>query len=90
MTRFTDGTKTISIEMKVWNGNGYNPSLEADFFGVSGLTYNTDADAYEVEDVSYIADMAAYWSNGTLPLSMEDEPTTEEIENRFAMVEEVF
>lgn len=37
-TFFTDGTRTVAIELKTWDGQGYSPDFSADFYDVGGLT----------------------------------------------------
>lgn len=64
MTRFTDGTKTIELEMRVWNGFGYDPAFENEFFDVGGLDYDANEDAYIVEDVEYLIEQAMDWKYG--------------------------
>lgn len=64
MTRFTDGTKTIELEMRVWNGFDYDPAFEDEFFDVGGLEYDANEDAYIVEDVEYLIEQAMDWKNG--------------------------
>ena len=64
MTRFTDGTKTIELEMRVWNGFDYDPAFENEFFDVGGLEYDANEDAYIVEDVEYLIEQAMDWKYG--------------------------
>lgn len=64
MTRFTDGTKTIELEMRVWNGFDYDPAFEDEFFDVGGLEYDANEDAYIVEDVEYLIEQAMDWKYG--------------------------
>lgn len=58
MTRLTDGTRTVEIEMARWNGTGFNPDWSMDFFEVGGLPYDEEADTYKVDDVDYCIDQA--------------------------------
>lgn len=62
--RFCDSERIRDIELKVWEGNQYLPSIEADFFDVGHLKYNTDLDAFIVEDVEYLIDQALDWKYG--------------------------
>lgn len=64
MTKFYDGSKTLSIEM-IDNTNGAR--FEAEFFEVGALEYNAELDAYKVEDVDYLADYAKSYADGTNP-----------------------
>lgn len=54
--KMTDGARTIVIEIKRWNGTGYDPDWSADYFKAGSLPY--DADCYIVQDVQYCIDMA--------------------------------
>lgn len=65
MTRFIDKNGTAEIEMKVWNGNGYDPDWSADYFNVCSLEYDAEADAYKVDDIDYLVDQALDWKYNT-------------------------
>ena len=65
MKRFTDGTRTVEITMKVWHDGQYSPDWEADFFDVGSLPYDEDTDTYTVQDVDYLIDQAMDWQQGT-------------------------
>lgn len=56
--KMTDGTRTIVIEIRQWNGTGYDPDWSMDYFCAGSLAYNADADCYIVQDVQYCIDMA--------------------------------
>ena len=56
--KMTDGTRTIVIEIRRWNGTGYDPDWSMDYFGAGSMAYNVDADCYIVQDVQYCIDMA--------------------------------
>lgn len=58
MTRLTDGKKTVEIEMKKWNGSGYDPDWSADFFEVGQAPYDEEKEAYVVENVDYCIEQA--------------------------------
>lgn len=75
MTRFTDGKKTIEIELMVWSdeSGGYSPDFSADFFEVGQLDRDTEKDAYVVEDVDYCIEQANDWKNSEGDFSEEDE-----------------
>ena len=45
--KLTDGTKTVEITMKVWEGSGWSPCWEKDFFEAGGLPYDEETDTYE-------------------------------------------
>lgn len=59
--KITDGKKTVSIRMMVWEGSGYSPDWSQDFFEAGSLTYNEDTDTYTVDDVDYCIDQAMEW-----------------------------
>ena len=56
--KITDGKKTVKIEIKRWNGSGYDPDWSNDYFVSATLPYNEETDTYTVEDVNYCIDMA--------------------------------
>ncbi len=56
--KITDGKKTVKIEIKRWNGSGYDPDWSNDYFVSSTLPYDEDTDTYTVEDVDYCIEMA--------------------------------
>lgn len=56
--RLTDGTKTIEIKIKRWNGSGYDPDWSNDYFSAGSLQYDEDVSSYVVDDVDYCIDMA--------------------------------
>lgn len=58
MTRLTDGKKTVEIEMKKWNGSGYDPDWSEDFFEVGQVPYDEEKEAYIVKDVDYCIEQA--------------------------------
>lgn len=64
MSRYTDGERTVEIIMHVWNGNGYDPSWEQDFFDNGLLPYDEGKGVFTVKDVSYLIDQAMDWKNG--------------------------
>lgn len=64
MTKFTDGTITKCITMKVWMDGQWSPSFEADFFEVRGLPYDEESDTYKVDDVEYLIEQANDWKHG--------------------------
>lgn len=59
--KITDGKKTVSIRMMVWEGSGYSPDWSQDFFEAGSLPYNEDTDTYTVDDVDYCIDQATEW-----------------------------
>lgn len=64
MTRFTDGKKTVAIEMKSIHYNyGFSPSFEADFFEIGGLKFDEEKNAYVVRDVDYLIEQAFDWKH---------------------------
>lgn len=72
MTKLQDGTRTIEIELKVWQGSGYSPDWSKDFFEVGNLPYNDETDAYTVEDVQYCIDQANDWAIRTADFAGDD------------------
>lgn len=66
MTKLTDGKRTVSVRMMIWNGNGYDPDWSNDFFEVGGLPYHEDDHGdlvYEVKDVGYCIEQAQEWAD---------------------------
>ena len=59
--KITDGKKTVSIRMMVWEGSGYSPDLSQDFFDAGSLPYDDETDTYTVEDVDYCIEQAMEW-----------------------------
>lgn len=60
-TYFTDGTRTVAIDLKTWNGNGYSPDFSADFYDVGILKNVGDPGGtpiYKVKDIGYLIDRA--------------------------------
>lgn len=56
--KITDGKKTVEIEIKRWNGSGYDPDWSIDYFGAGSLPYDEETETYTVDDVDYCIDMA--------------------------------
>ena len=65
MTRLTDGSRTIEIEMIEENCGNLFPDYSADFFGTGALPYDMEKDAYTVDDVEYCTDQAEDWKEFT-------------------------
>lgn len=67
MIKMTDGKRTVSIEMYVWNGSSYGEDWSHDFFEVGGLPYHEDDQSdnriYHVDDVDYCLEQAEDWMN---------------------------
>ncbi len=61
MSKLTDGKRTVNIELKVWEGNGYSPDWSDDFFNVGLLPYDREADTFTVDDVEYCLEQAYDW-----------------------------
>ena len=64
MSKYTDGKKTVEIIMHTWNGNGYDPSWEADFFCNGLLPYDEETETFRVQDVDYLIEQANDWKMG--------------------------
>lgn len=56
--KITDGKKTVEIEIKRWNGSGYDPDLSIDYFAAGSLPYDEETETYTVPDVDYCIDIA--------------------------------
>lgn len=56
--KITDGKKTVEIEIKRWNGSGYDPDWSEDYFCAGSLPYDEKTDIYRVDDVDYCIAMA--------------------------------
>lgn len=82
--QITDGKKTIDIEMKIWNGSGYDPDWSRDFF--EGLEYNEDEDTYIAENVDDCVSAANAWAAGEGDYS---DDTFSDVSDRFVFVYEV-
>ena len=57
--KITDGKKTVKVEIREWNGSGYNPDWSHDYFGAGSLPYDEENDCYIVDDVDYCIDFAS-------------------------------
>lgn len=86
MERFTDSRgRILDIEMKTWDGGGYSPPFEMDFFNCGSLGYSEEFDCYYVADVTALLDAADAWRRGRYnewDSRCDDEPTQEEIDSR--------
>lgn len=58
MSNYTDGKKTVKIEMRDWEDGGFLPDWEADFFNNGCLEYDEETDTYKVDDVDYLVEQA--------------------------------
>lgn len=56
--KITDGSKTVEIMIKRWEGNGYGPDWSSDYFEAGSLPYDEETDTYRVDDVDYCIDFA--------------------------------
>lgn len=83
--KLTDGTRTISIQMQTWNGNGYSQDYSKDFFEAGSLEYDEKKDAYIVEDVDYCIEQANDCVNHKGDFNDGEEPD----ENDFVFVDEI-
>lgn len=54
----SDGKRTVSIVMQVWDGQGYGPDFAADFFNAGLLPYDPETNMYTVQDVEYCIEQA--------------------------------
>lgn len=54
----SDGKRTVSIVMRVWDGSGYGPDFSIDFFDAGLLPFDSEADTYTVQDVEYCIEQA--------------------------------
>lgn len=62
MARFTDGRRTVEIDMRVYHTDrGYSSDYSIEFFSVGSLEYDQDLNAYVAEDVQYLIDQAFDW-----------------------------
>lgn len=82
MVLLSDESNMIAIELKTWNGTGYNPDTAAEFFNV-GCLPRDEIGAYIVPDVDYCIEYAQDWQDGRGDFA-EDTGT----ENRKAIVYE--
>lgn len=58
MGKYTDGKKTVKIEMRDWENGGFLPDWEADFFNNGCLEYDEETDTFKVDDVDYLIEQA--------------------------------
>lgn len=70
--KLTDGTKTVEISIRRWNGSGYDPDWANDFFNAASLPYDEETDTYTVADVDYCIDMAQTEARKTVGEDGED------------------
>ena len=82
--KFTDGKRTVEIEMQNWTGNGYTPDWSIDFFNAGSLPYDEESDTYKVDDVDYCIEQATDWEN-----SEGDFADDEKDDNRTVFVTEI-
>lgn len=87
MARLTDGSRTVEIAMRVWEGTSYSADISDDFFSVGELRYNYEASAYIVNDVDYCIEVAELWESGRW--EGDEYVTDEEVANRRIDWEEV-
>ena len=88
MARFTDGSRTVEIAMRVWEGTGYSADISDDFFSVGELRYNDETSAYIVDDVDYCIEVAEFWEAGHW--EGDEYATEEEVANRRIDWDEVY
>jgi hypothetical protein len=67
-----------------WNGSGYDPDWEADFYDVGALPFDEEVEAYVVGDVDYIIDQANDWLHNTGDYSMDESDHSDD----FVFIEE--
>ena len=56
--KMTDGKRTVEINIRRWNGSGYDPDWSEDYFNASSLPLDEETGIYTVPDVQYCIDMA--------------------------------
>lgn len=61
--KITDGKKTVEIEIREWNGTGWNPDWSEDYFIAGSLPYDEETETYIVADVDYCIDYATDTDN---------------------------
>ena len=96
MSKFFDGNKLMEITLSTWEGNGYSPRWEDDFFNVGGLPrIELDEYIYIVKDVDYLVEQAndmidgkgdwnEYEPNDNIALVDLEEEVTEELLREYA------
>lgn len=68
MSVFTDRKRTVSIELRNWDGSQYGPDFSADFYGLGTLENVGDygeTPIYKVKDIDYLIDYAQDMIDGT-------------------------
>ena len=63
--KLTDGSKTVKITMRTWDGMNLGSDWSFDFFEAGSLPYDAETDAYTVQDVDYCIGQAKDWRDGT-------------------------
>lgn len=61
--KITDNTRTVEIQMMIWQGNGYSPDWSNDFFDAGLLPYNEQTEIFTVEDLDYCIEHAQEWAD---------------------------
>ena len=65
MTKFTDGTRTVSIQMYEYNSGGNpTPDWEDSFYQVGSLPYDEEIGAYRVSSIYYLIEQAYEYKFG--------------------------
>lgn len=66
-TIFTDHRRTVSIELKDWEGDHWSPDWSADFYDAGGLPVigHQSGPVHEVSDVDYLLGYARDMIDGT-------------------------
>ena len=64
--KMTDGKRTVDIQLRNWNGSGYDPDWSTDFFTAGNLPYNAEQDMYTVQDVDYCVNTANDAADGDM------------------------
>lgn len=78
MTVFTDHKRTVSIELRNWDGSQYGPDFSADFYDLASLTHSDGVDGriYEVDDIDYLIDYANDMIHGAGDFAGTPSPNT--------------
>ena len=87
--KITDGKKTVSIEIRRWNGSGYDPDWSADYFCAGSLPYDEESDTYTVEDVDYCIASARDTSDEGACCKWDDDGNASPDEDMEVFVEEL-
>lgn len=63
MTRFSDGTRVVIIDMYMFDGVEQYPSIDKDYFSAPDLDYDKQNYAFVSDDLDYLVKQAYLWQS---------------------------